>query len=228
MEGLFRLNPDCFPGSGELWAHFTRCRRKRGVEEILSTTSRGRSLERFHRRGKQPLVRVSRSHLDPNSAAGLSDASSDLEELESQGAYLSPGKLRSLEGIPEQPEERVGSRVEKQAKLVGQKAVAAQTIGLDFPFELFDSVLRIASEHVDRIIDPLGIETEDIGDNEPLIRPLVHVLGLGNDPAIAAPRFCSVGEGAKQALLLPCLVKEAPCWGKDRCTFLPEPIVGDE
>src|SRR5512139_913124 len=188
----------------------------------------GRSLERFHHRGKEPLVRVSRSHLDPNPAAGLSDASSDLEELESQGAYLSTGKLGSLEGLSEQPEERVGSCVEKQAKLVGQEAVAAQPIGLDFPFEFFDPVLRIAPEHIDRIIDPLGIETEDISDNEPLIRPLVHVLGLGNHPAIAAPRFCSVGEGAKQALLLPCLVKESLCSGKDRCSLLPQSIVGDE
>ena len=144
----------------------------------------GCSLERFHRRGKQPLARVSRSHVDPSSAAGLADASSDLEEIESQCAYLSVGKLRSLEGVPEQPEERLGSRVEKQAELVGQKAVAAQPIGLDFPFEFFASVLRIASEYVDRIIDLLGIETEDIGHNEPLIRPLVHVLSLGNLPAI--------------------------------------------
>ena len=136
--------------------------------------------------------------MDPNPAAGLADASSDLEELESQGAYLSPRKLRSLEGIPEQPEERVGGRVENQAKLVGQEAVAAQPIGLDFSFEFFDSVLRIASQYIDHIIDPLGIETEDIGDNEPLIRSPLHVLSLGNNPAIAAPRFCSVGEGAEQ------------------------------
>ena len=95
-----------------------------------------------------------------NTAAGLSDASSDLEELESQSAYLSSGKLRSLEGLSEQPEERVGSRVEKQTKLVGQEAVAAQPIGLDFPFEFFDPVLYIASKHVDPIIDPLGIDTK--------------------------------------------------------------------
>ena len=201
---------------------------RREVETILSTISRRRSLERFHRRAKQPLVRVSRSQVDPNPAAGFPDASSDLEELESQGAYLGHRKLRSLEGIPEQPEERVGSRVEKQAKLVGEKAVAAQTIGFDFPFEFFNSVLRIASQYIDRIIDPLGIETEDIGDNEPLIRSLLHVLGLGNDPTIAAPRFCSVAEGAEQALLLPCLVKESVWSGKDWCAFFPEPIIGDE
>jgi hypothetical protein len=96
------------------------------VEEILSTISRGYSLERCHRRGKELLALASRSHLDPNFAAGLADTSADLEELESQGAYLSSRKLRSLEGIPEQPEARAGSRVEEQAKLVGQEAVAAQ------------------------------------------------------------------------------------------------------
>lgn len=97
--------------------------------------------------------------MDPDSSAGLSDASTDLEQFQPERAGLSTaGKLGTLEIPTQQPEQAVGEGVEKQAKLIGQEAVTAEPICFEFQFELFDTILRLAPEHVDLLIDPVRLK----------------------------------------------------------------------
>ena len=63
--------------------------------------------------------------MKPHPTAGLSDARSDLEQLYSQGADLSIGKLGAFKVITQQPKQTIRKGVQKQAKLIGHKAMAA-------------------------------------------------------------------------------------------------------
>ena len=63
--------------------------------------------------------------MNPHATTGLSDACSDLEQLESQGTDLSMGKLSALKIFTQEPKQTVGKGVEKKAKLIGQKPVTA-------------------------------------------------------------------------------------------------------
>jgi hypothetical protein len=66
--------------------------------------------------------------MDPDSAAALSDASPDLEQFQAQGAGLGTAKFAAVQMLSQQPERTGGKGVEKQPKLIGQKAVTAEPI----------------------------------------------------------------------------------------------------
>jgi len=58
--------------------------------------------------------------MDSDLTAAFSDASANLEQLESQCTNLSSRKLSTLEILWQKPKQTVGKGAEKQAKLISQ------------------------------------------------------------------------------------------------------------
>jgi hypothetical protein len=76
--------------------------------------------------------------------------------------------------------------VQQEPELVGQEAVAAQTVGLDIQFQFLDAVFRVAPEHVEVVIDKLGVAAE-VGDHKALIGAQLGVFHFGDDPPGLGP-----------------------------------------
>jgi hypothetical protein len=85
------------------------------------------------------------------------DAGADLQEFETQGVDLGRGQFRALELTAQQPKQAIGRGVEQQPELVGQETVTAQAVGLELQLQFLDAVFHVAPEHVDVVIDKLGI-----------------------------------------------------------------------
>jgi len=49
--------------------------------------------------------------------------------------------------------------VQQQPELVGQEAMAAQAIGLEIQLQFLDAVFHVAPEHVNVVVDKLGLRT---------------------------------------------------------------------
>ena len=90
--------------------------------------------------GQEVAVRITRSQVHPDAAAGFSDAGPDLQELEPQGMDLSCSQFRALEVVAQQPKQAIGRGVEQQPELIGQEAMATQAIGLDLQLQFLDAV----------------------------------------------------------------------------------------
>jgi hypothetical protein len=132
----------------------------------------------------------------PDAAAGFPDATPDLQEFEPQGVDLSRSQLRAPEVVTQQPKQTVSRGVEQQPKLVG----------LEFQFQFFDAVFHVAPEHVDVVLDKLGVAAE-IGDHKALIGAQVGVFHFGDDPAGFGTGFRLVAERSEKPLLLSSLLE---------------------
>ena len=117
---------------------------------------------------QEVTVGITRGQVDPDAAAGFPDAGADLQELETQGVDLGRGQVRTLEMAAQQPEQAVGHGMEQQPELVGQETVAAQAIGLEIQLQFLDAVFHVAPEHVEVVVDKLGIAAQ-VGDYKALI-----------------------------------------------------------
>jgi hypothetical protein len=93
---------------------------------------------------QEVAVRITRGQVDPDAAAGLPNPGPDLQEPEPQGVDLGRGQFRALKVLAQQPEQAIGRGVQQQPELVGQEAVAAQTVGLKLQLQLFDAVFYVA------------------------------------------------------------------------------------
>ena len=91
--------------------------------------------------------------------------------------------------------------VQEQPKLVGQEAMATQAVGLEFQLQLLDAVFHVALQHVDVIIDELGIAAE-VGDHKALVGAQMGIFHLGDDPAGPGPGPRLVAERGEEALFL--------------------------
>ena len=82
--------------------------------------------------------------VNANAMGGLAYTCTDFEELGTQGFDLgrAPG-LRQV--LAEEIDHIVRRHVEKKAKCIGQKAMAAQAIGVEAVFELLDAVVTLAT-----------------------------------------------------------------------------------
>ncbi len=139
--------------------------------------------------------------MNPDSPARLSNASADLDELDSESADLCPLKFGAFKMPSHQEKQTVRKHMQIEPELIGKKPVATEPISFEFELKFLDPVFDIPPQHVDLMIDPLGIEAQ-IRDHKPLIRSLVHVFGLGNHSAPASPRVSPIAEGTKEPLLL--------------------------
>ena len=115
--------------------------------------------------------------MHPDAAAGLPDADPDLQELEPQGIDLGRSRFRALEVVAQQPKQAVGRGVEQQPELIGQDAMATRAIGLDLQFKFLDALFYVAPEHVDVVLDKLGVAAQT-SDHEPLIRTKMGIFHL--------------------------------------------------
>lgn len=107
--------------------------------------------------------------------------------------------------VAQQPKQAIGGGVEQQPELIGQEAMATQAIGLDLQLQFLDAVFHVAPEHVDVVIDKLGVAVQ-VGDHEALIGPQVGIFHLGDDPAGLVPGVRLVAEGGEEPLFLPRLL----------------------
>jgi hypothetical protein len=78
---------------------------------------------------------------------------------------LGRSQFRALEVVAQQPKQAIGRGMEQQPELIGQEAMATQSIGLDLQFQFLDAVFRVASEHADVVIDKLGVAAQ-VGDHK--------------------------------------------------------------
>ena len=140
--------------------------------------------------------------MNPDPPACLPDTGSDLDEFDPQGVDLGTLELCAFQMFSHQEKQTVGKDMEVEAKLIREKPVTAQPVGFKFEFQLLDPVLDIPPKHVDIVVDPFGFETK-IRHHKPLVGAFLSVLGLGNDPAGAAPRLSPIPEGLKEPLLRP-------------------------
>jgi hypothetical protein len=140
--------------------------------------------------------------VDPDAATGLPDTGPDFQQLETQGVDLCRGQFRSPQMIAHQPKQAVGDGVQEQSKLISQEAVATQTVGLEIQLQLLDAVFYVTPEHVEVVIDELGIAAQ-VGDYEALIGAQVRIFHLGDNPAGLIPGVRLVAEGSKEALFRP-------------------------
>jgi hypothetical protein len=70
--------------------------------------------------------------------------------------------------VAQQPKQAVSGGVQEQPELVGQETVAAQAVGFELQLQFLDAVFHVAPQHIDIVIDELGIAAE-VGDHEALI-----------------------------------------------------------
>jgi hypothetical protein len=152
--------------------------------------------------GQQVAVRITRCQVHSYAAAGIPDAGPDLQELQPQGIDLSSFQIRALQVPTQQPEQAVGGGVQEQAELIVQKTVAAQAVGLDLQLQFFNAVFHVAPQHVDLVIDELGVANQ-VSDQEELIGTQSVVLQLGDDAAGPGPGLRIVAEGGEGPLPLP-------------------------
>ena len=117
--------------------------------------------------------------------------------------------------------------MEQQPKLVGQEAVTTQAVGLEVQLQLFDPVFHVAPEHIDLVIDELGVANQ-ISDHEALVGAQAGVLHLGDDPAGPGPGLRLITESCKKALLLPCGLIGSLGFFQEWRGLLHHAIVGDE
>jgi hypothetical protein len=72
--------------------------------------------------------------------------------------------------------------VERQLKLVGLEAMAAQAVGLKLQLQLLDAVFHAAPQHVNAVIDKLRVAAH-VSDYNALVGARMGVVQLGDDPA---------------------------------------------
>src|SRR5918997_4217053 len=86
---------------------------------------------------------MSRGQMHADLRKEFSDPPTDLHELQAQGVQLHPLYPPIHQLLPQSVHKPVGSGVHKQPKLVGHKAVAAETIGFERYLQILDPILRL-------------------------------------------------------------------------------------
>ena len=120
----------------------------------------------------------------------FSDPPTDLHELQAQGVQLHP-LYPCLNQLPPQSVHKpVGSGVQKQPKLISQKAVAAEAIGFERYLQILDPILRLATLGV-MSVEFIGL-IWFVGHHKAGIGALFHHLGFVDDPALDLPASCLV------------------------------------
>ena len=80
--------------------------------------------------------------MDVDATSRLTDACTDFEQLSAQSFDLC-GSQRHGQLQTKQIDEVVGETVKQQPKGIGSKAMAAESIGIETIFELFNAVLAL-------------------------------------------------------------------------------------
>jgi hypothetical protein len=84
--------------------------------------------------------------------------------------------------LAQQPKPAGGRSVEQQPELVGQKAMAAQAVGLKLQLQLLDAVFHGAPQPVNAVIDKLRVAAH-VSDYSALVGARMGLIQLGDDPA---------------------------------------------
>lgn len=169
----------------------------------------------------------SRTRAKRDTPAGFSDPSPNFEEFDSEGADLSRLKFSALEMLTHQQEQTVRKGVKQQPELVGEKPMAAESIGFELKLQLLDTILGITPRGIDFVIDSLRSEAQ-IGDHKPLIGSPVGVFGLGNHTAGTPPGVSPIPQGPQRPLLLSSLLELVLSFGQKTSPFLLQPVIGDQ
>ena len=127
----------------------------------------------------------------------------------------------------QQPEQAVGHGMEQQPELVGQETVAAQAIGLEIQLQFLDAVFHVAPEHVEVVVDKLGIAAQ-VGDYKALIGAQASVFHLGDDPAGLVPGIRLVHKGSQEALFFSSFLVALLGLFQQCGSLGKKPVVGDE
>jgi hypothetical protein len=117
--------------------------------------------------------------------------------------------------------------VEQQPELIGQEAMATQSIGLELQLQFLDAVFHIAPEHGEVVIDELGAAPQ-VGDHKALIGAQMGVFHLGEEAAGVVPGFRLVPEGGKEALVFSRLLVLPLGLFQKRGGLFQDPVVGDK
>ena len=115
----------------------------------------------------------------------LSHSSSDLDEFQPEGIKLRPGKLATSKMQPaERMQKHIRHRVEKQAKLIGLKAIAGGPIGEKMRLVFLDEKLHRSSSAVDGLVDKAPVPVLQIGHHKSHILPESVIVDLDDNPLL--------------------------------------------
>ena len=142
--------------------------------------------------GEAPFVapRIGRGHGQLDAPHADPDLGADLEQLEADGAAGGLGELGVAEADAAQgAEQHIGHRGEPQAELVGAHGGGRRAVGEEVALALLDAVFHLAASAVDLFVEVAGagLGGFERGDDEAGVFLAGGVLGLGDDPAPAAP-----------------------------------------
>ena len=76
--------------------------------------------------------------------------------------------------------------MQQQPEMVGQKGMATQAVGLELQLQFLDTIFHVAPQHVNVIIDKLGVATK-VSDHKALIGDEIGTFQLGDDPTGPGP-----------------------------------------
>ena len=159
--------------------------------------------------------RTGRCHGDPDAADADAHERPDLEQLETDGAAGGVREVGVVEADAAQgAQQDIGHRVEPQAQLVGAHRGGRGAIRIEVELALLDPVLHVAAGAVDLLVEVLGLAlvAPERSDHEARIGFPLRPLGLGDDPAPAAPAPARRPHEALEAALRPA---GAPALGGD-------------
>ena len=141
-----------------------------------------------------------------DAGGGFSDAGAELEEAHADGGELGGGQdVRRGDGVAQGEDQPVGSGVQDQPHLVGERAAAAGAVGSELRLVQFDQVFGLAAGAVDGFVDLLGRSGLEAGNDEADVEALGGGLDAGTGAALGVPRFGAVagfGEAAQAGLLI--------------------------
>ena len=128
---------------------------------------------------------MARSQMQAYLSHQLPYPATDLDQRKPQAVQLHPPRAAFDQLPPQSIHQPVGHRVQEQPKLVGYETVAAQAIRFHVELEVLDPVLCLSSPGVEFVESGRLIISG--GYDEARVRPLLHRLGLVDDPALVVP-----------------------------------------
>ena len=126
--------------------------------------------------------------MNPDFASALYNPGSDFNNFETDGVELGRSPLCSFQvESSEGMENHIGSRMEKEPKLIGGKTCAGSAVRHQMVLVLFYHKFRSSPAGVDRLIDEPAVPVFQVGDDKTGVRSKGIIFDFGNDSACLRP-----------------------------------------
>lgn len=134
-----------------------------------------------------------RSESDAHTGGGLCYAGCDLEQPQTQGGELRRcQRLGFWDGIAHCQHGPVGSGMQHEMHLIGERRTATGTVGGKLALVLLDQVLGLATRALEAVIEPFGAAMSEAGHHIADVETLHDRLDPRGDALLGGPRLGAV------------------------------------